>query len=833
MSHQSYQRKWAEAMQELMEQVQIEYLPVESADFQVDFKHFALLYIKYLQIYKKLEDCYDQIIHPQKRRSIKEVLETVIVRLLEVKQQLVHFNPRPQNRFVALDEALTNFKLNPEIVDWHIPRYMRDDRDRADEIEVKSERLDHWLKAFGMSTIAEDLCDKKDPFQVDLTVEHAIRLLQKNERGRIGIQRAMMIANFRKESMKKEKKGPGQEEMSEKVLLEKQAMCASLIAAHWRRKLVQRKFQRMKQEEFVFLGMVLPTDASQTTGVDHRAIAEEVRQKRKRRQVDADSDYDNALLDELEWVKKKKGPDIRADLLEERRQFLVEARKKKGTFPASIDEFYKRFDALEKDDAAAPADDGKGKKDDKKKDDKKKDDKKDKKKKGDKAEPEETEEHQAGPTAIVQSFVDLINDYSEVWEDREESHNFDQKHDAELTRKLVFPMVEARLREQVDAQMQEELMNLKSMYDKAKKKKEKKKKGKKGKKDKGKKAKKWCVAVGMISNVQDCFPDLVEQEMIKKIEPCRLDDIVGDFHYLGAYQRTQETYCPPPSIQMVKSLVVEHCILPLSSLSIRQKIPYAARSILFYGPKGSGKTMFARAIASEIGATFFDISPSVIEGKYTMAKTGAALLIYKVFLVAQDCAPSVIYIDQIDQIFQAKKKKKGGDPDAPDRIKKDLVSAIKQIKTGADSTNGDRVLFVGCTSKPHGEGVDLKGLKDIFDEFVYLSFPDYGSSLRLWRHFIERKGVTVDPIKFNLSNLAKVSVGYTAGSIKQSVDRVLTNRRVQQLSLRQLQLQEFLGPLSRTQYTWPEEWHAVREFDHVITDEKDRREKALAALAAQ
>ena len=79
--------------------------------------------------------------------------------------------------------------------------------------------------------------------------------------------------------------------------------------------------------------------------------------------------------------------------------------------------------------------------------------------------------------------------------------------------------------------------------------------------------------------------------MIKKIEPCRLDDIVGDFHYLGAYQRTQETYCPPPSIQMVKSLVVEHCVLPLSSLSIRQKIPYAARSILFYGPKGSGKTM--------------------------------------------------------------------------------------------------------------------------------------------------------------------------------------------------------------------------------------------------
>jgi len=162
----------------------------------------------------------------------------------------------------------------------------------------------------------------------------------------------------------------------------------------------------------------------------------------------------------------------------------------------------------------------------------------------------------------------------------------------------------------------------------------------------------------------------------------------------------------------------------------------------------------------------------------------------------------------------------------------DHAAIHTQIKTGAESTNGDRVLFVGCTSKPHGEGVDMKSLKDIFDEFVFLSFPDYGSSLRLWRHFIEQKGITVDPIKLNLSNLAKVSVGYAAGSVKQSVDRVLTHRRVQQLGLRPLQLSEFLGPLSRTSYTWPEEWHAVREFDHVITDEKDRREKALAALAA-
>lgn len=243
----------------------------------------------------------------------------------------------------------------------------------------------------------------------------------------------------------------------------------------------------------------------------------------------------------------------------------------------------------------------------------------------------------------------------------------------------------------------------------------------------------------MITNVADCYPDLVEQEMIKKIQPGYLDDVVGEFHYLGAYQRTQEAYCPPPSTQMVKSLIVEHCVLPLASLSIRQKVPYAARSLLLYGPKGSGKSTYARAIASEIGATFFDISPSAIEGKYTMAKTGAALLVYKVFLVAQDCAPSVIYMDQVDQIFQQVKKKKGGDSEAASRIKKDLIAAIKQLKTGAESTDADRVLFIGCTSKPFADGVDTNELIKSFDEKVYLSFPDYGRKYWGWLRLLQQR----------------------------------------------------------------------------------------------
>merc|ERR1719321_2593362 len=174
----------------------------------------------------------------------------------------------------------------------------------------------------------------------------------------------------------------------------------------------------------------------------------------------------------------------------------------------------------------------------------------------------------------------------------------------------------------------------------------------------------------MISNREDCFPDLVDEGILKKIKPEMLENFWGEFHYLGAIQRVQETYCPPPSAQMIKQLIVEHCMLPLASTDIRQKAPHAARSLLLYGPKGSGKSMLARAIAQETGSTFFDLSPSVIEGKSTASKVGSALLVYKTFIVAQDCAPSVIYIDKCDEVFAAVKKGKKGDANAPSRIQK-------------------------------------------------------------------------------------------------------------------------------------------------------------------
>lgn len=47
--------------------------------------------MRYIEIYKNLEDVYDQMLHPQKRRDLKSILESCLGRLIEIKHAIVVF----------------------------------------------------------------------------------------------------------------------------------------------------------------------------------------------------------------------------------------------------------------------------------------------------------------------------------------------------------------------------------------------------------------------------------------------------------------------------------------------------------------------------------------------------------------------------------------------------------------------------------------------------------------------------------------------------------------------------------------------------------------------
>lgn len=83
------------------------------------------MYVRYTQIFRKLEQCSDQMVHPQKRRIIRITLDGVIGRLLELKQEMVNLE---FNEFHYFDDVISDLKLAPNDVDLPVPKYFRNER---------------------------------------------------------------------------------------------------------------------------------------------------------------------------------------------------------------------------------------------------------------------------------------------------------------------------------------------------------------------------------------------------------------------------------------------------------------------------------------------------------------------------------------------------------------------------------------------------------------------------------------------------------------------------------------------------------------------------------
>lgn len=86
------------------------------------------MYIKYTLAFRNIERCYDQFVHPQKRRHMKDILESLMGRFLEIKQELVTLEHSEYHYF---DDILADLKLTPKDIEIPIPKYFIYDNHRA------------------------------------------------------------------------------------------------------------------------------------------------------------------------------------------------------------------------------------------------------------------------------------------------------------------------------------------------------------------------------------------------------------------------------------------------------------------------------------------------------------------------------------------------------------------------------------------------------------------------------------------------------------------------------------------------------------------------------
>lgn len=84
--------------------------PQPEKDRVVFFQRVAVLYVRYLQIFRKLEKVYDLVVHPQKRRVIRVILDGVMGRVLELKNEMVE---KEFSEYHYMDDVLHDLKLTP------------------------------------------------------------------------------------------------------------------------------------------------------------------------------------------------------------------------------------------------------------------------------------------------------------------------------------------------------------------------------------------------------------------------------------------------------------------------------------------------------------------------------------------------------------------------------------------------------------------------------------------------------------------------------------------------------------------------------------------------
>ncbi len=200
----------------------------------------------------------------------------------------------------------------------------------------------------------------------------------------------------------------------------------------------------------------------------------------------------------------------------------------------------------------------------------------------------------------------------------------------------------------------------------------------------------------------------------------------------------------------VKKALREAIILPLKRPDLFTGARKPWKGILLFGPPGCGKTMIAKATAGDVEATFFNISAASLVSKYLGESEKLVKLLYE---VARERQPSIIFIDEVDALMQARGS--GSEHDSMRRVKTQLLTSME----GLGSTKSDRIVTIGATNIPWE--ID-SAFRRRFERRIYVPVPDFEARAKVFE--INSKGIALeDDVDFN--ELARLTEGFSGSDI--------------------------------------------------------------------
>lgn len=205
--------------------------------------------------------------------------------------------------------------------------------------------------------------------------------------------------------------------------------------------------------------------------------------------------------------------------------------------------------------------------------------------------------------------------------------------------------------------------------------------------------------------------------------------------------------------------IVDFLHNPGKYTSIGAKLPKGA---LLVGPPGTGKTLLAKAVAGEAGVPFFSLSGS--DFVEMLVGVGASR-VRDLFKQAQQSAPCIIFIDEIDAIGKSRDSRYGGGNDEREQTLNQLLAEMD----GFDSSKG--VLILAATNRP--EVLDKALLRPgRFDRRIIVDKPDLKGRLETLK--VHSKDVLMDD-SVDLDAIALATAGAVGSDLANIINEAAIN----------------------------------------------------------
>nr|CAH7760591.1 unnamed protein product [Callosobruchus chinensis] len=242
-----------------------------------------------------------------------------------------------------------------------------------------------------------------------------------------------------------------------------------------------------------------------------------------------------------------------------------------------------------------------------------------------------------------------------------------------------------------------------------------------------------------------------------------------------------------------KQALQEMVILPSLRPELFTGLRTPARGLLLFGPPGNGKTLLARAVATECQATFFSISAASLTSKYV---GDGEKMVRALFAIARELQPSIIFIDEVDSLLS---ERSNSEHEASRRLKTEFLVEFDGLPSNPES---EKILVMAATNRP--QELDEAALRR-FPKRVYVQLPDVDTRSKLLEKLLAKQGCALT--RQELKRLAALTEGYSGSDLTALAKdaalgpiRELQPEQVKQMdpsSVRSITINDFLESLKR------------------------------------